>query len=512
MSENLMETRREKLARRSAHAEAMGGSKKLEARRQAGWLNARERLAQLFDGGAFSEVGKLACSIHPEQRDRTPADGKICAFGKVEDRQVAAVSNDMTVLGASSSVTNAAKVAYMKRTASRNGMPLVLFGESSGSRIQDTMGARQMGKAGMDPEQYLRHRETPWVSAVLGSCFGSSSWYTCLADFVVMRKGACLAVSSDRVTSMAINQAVDAEELGGWKLHAQHTGMVDLVVERDEEAIDALRRFLSYLPSHAGETPPRREADTELDRFRDSVLELVPGDRKKVYDMRRVIENLVDHNSYFPLKDRFAKSVVTALTRIDGRSVGVLASNPKFKGGALDPDACDKAVSLLVLCDSFNIPLVILEDTPGFLVGVEGERKKAPGKIMNFMQAMHLFSMPKILVILRKSYGQAYLNFGGGRNSDESAAWVSAEVSFMDPHIGARVVLGGKDVAAREEAALAEALSKESSAFELAEVFGVQQVIAPEDTRKYLILALERHCSGKRSIGKHLMCNWPTTC
>ena len=208
MKEDTFEENREEFYRRIAHAEAMGGPEKLQYRRDNGWLNARERLELLFDKNSFTEIGKLARSVNSEQREKTPADGKLCGVGRVEKRLVAAVSNDLTVMGASSSFINTSKIGYIKSIATRNGMPLVFFGESSGSRIEDTMGAGQMGRGGMDPQQYLRLRETPWVSAVLGPCFGSSSWYACLSDFVVMRKGSCMAASSDRVTSKAIDQVV----------------------------------------------------------------------------------------------------------------------------------------------------------------------------------------------------------------------------------------------------------------------------------------------------------------
>ena len=511
MSENNFESKRRQLHERIAHAELMGGAEKLQTRKDAGILNARERLKYFFDGNSFKEIGKLARSIHREQREKTPADGKLAAFGKVDGRQVAAVANDMTVLGASSSAVNAQKIAYVKRTAIRSGFPLVFMSESSGSRIQDTMGVGQMGLVGSDPKQYRRMRETPWVSAVMGNCFGSSSWYSSLSDFVVMRKGSCFAVSSDRVTSVAINQVVDAEELGGWKLHSEVTGMVDMVVDTDEEALDVSRKFLSYLPSHSMEAPPRIDPSNLKNTFHESVCELVPEDQRQVYDMRKVIAALVDEGSYFPLKDLFAKSVVTSLARIDGRSVGIIASNPKYKGGAMDPDACDKAIGFLVLCDSFNIPLVMLEDTPGFLIGVHGERKKASGKIMNFMHALQMCTVPKVLVIIRKAYGQAYLNFGGGRNADESAAWFNAEISFMDSRVGANIILGGKDPNKEELEEMAAMIDKESNAFELADVFGVQHVISPEQTRSFLVDALELHCTKKRGVGKRLMQGWPTT-
>ena len=188
-------------------------------------------------------------------RERAPADGKITGYGKLGGREVAIVSNDFTVMGASSSTVNTSKVGHVKKIATRRGLPMVFLGESTGARMPDVMGAASIG-AGDRPTQYLRMRETPWVSAVLGHCYGSSSWYAALADFVVMRKGAITAVSSVKLTSMAISEAVDPEALGGWRLHTEVTGMVDLAVDTDEEALDAIRRFLSYLPSHYNQAPP----------------------------------------------------------------------------------------------------------------------------------------------------------------------------------------------------------------------------------------------------------------
>lgn len=488
----------------------MGGPVALEKRRLSGALNARERLELLFDKGTFSETGLFATSIREQDRDRTPADGKITGFGKIEGRLAAAVANDFTVLGASSSTINSRKIAYTKEIATQNGMPIVFLGESSGGRIPDSMGARGMGASSLDPTQYMRTRETPWVSGVLGSCFGSSVWYACLSDFVVMRRGATLAVASPRVTSMAIGQQVDPEELGGWQLHTEVTGIVDRAVDKDEEAIELIRRFLSYLPSHNGETAPAGTVPSASDR---NPADLVPGDRTKVYDMRKVIDAIVDPGTFFALKERFARVLVTGLARIGGRVIGIIANNPMIKGGAIDPDACDKAISLIVLCDSFNIPIVNLVDTPGFLVGLEGERKKAPGKIMNYMQALQLVTVPKVSVILRKLYGQAYMNMGGGRNSDEVCAWSGAEVSFMDPAIAVNVVYGIRhDDDPEKFAELHKQLSGDSSAYELAGLFAAQHVIDPRETRDYLIRALEiQQRRRNNGIGKHRLSLWPCT-
>lgn len=490
----------------------MGGDTKLKARRDSGVLNARERLDTLLDPQSFSEVGMLAHSARPEDRDSTPADGKITGFGLIESRRVAVVSNDMTVKGASSSWINARKIAYLKECATRNGMPLIFLGESSGQRMQDAMGAASMASGGQDAQQYCRRRETPWVSAVLGPCFGSASWYSCLADFTVMRKGALLAVSSPKVTAVAIGEACDKESLGGWRMHAEVTGLADLVVETDAQALSAIRRFLSYLPSHANEPPPVWPCAPQDRPDEAGPQSIVPLERSKTYDMRKLLATVVDRDSLLVLKDRFGRSVVTALARLEGASVGIVASNPQFKGGALDADACRKATGFIAMCDSFNIPLVFLVDTPGFLVGIEGEKRAAPAHIMNMIHAVQLCSVPKLSVIVRKSFGQAYLNFGGGRNSDQSAAWCSADVSFVDPGVAVSVVHGvtRESDPERYERLYAQ-YAQDTSAFALAGAMGTHEVIAPSETRRFLVQALAaQHRALNHGIGRHEMRTWPT--
>ena len=247
------------LKAREERARAMGGPERLARRNAQGLLNARSRIDAFIDPGTWIETGLLAVSsMVAEDRDRTPADGKVAGFAKVDGRMVAIASNDFTTKGASSSATNMKKIGHVKRVATERGFPLVFLGESSGARMPDNMGARGMGaNLGHDPQQYVRTRATPWVSAVLGQCYGSSAWYTCMADFAVMRKGAVMAVASPGLAAFAIGQKVEAEDLGGWKLHSEVTGLVDRVVDSDEEALDAIKRFLSYMPSHANEPPPR---------------------------------------------------------------------------------------------------------------------------------------------------------------------------------------------------------------------------------------------------------------
>lgn len=504
-----MDTLAQELEERRSEVLGMGGADKLARRKQEGFLNARERLDALLDPGSFVESGMFARSVRPEMRDKSPADGKVAGFGRVEGRPVAVVSNDFTVLGASSSAINGKKIRHVKRAATQGGMPLVFLGESAGARMPDRMGASGRAMLGQDPEEYLRIRTIPWVSAVLGPCYGSSTWYSCISDFVVMRKGAKMSVASSRVTAVAINRDIDAEELGGWKLHATTTGLVDATVDTDEEALALVRRFLSYLPGHAGERAPRATA-TEPSRPPSEILAVLPESRHKTYDVRHIIRCLVDAGTELELKPRFGRSICAMLARIDGRSVGILANNPFFKGGAIDVDACRKAIGFMVLCDSFNIPIIFLVDQPGFLIGLEGELRGAPGFIMNWMNALSLVTVPKISVVMRKSYGQAYLNMGGGRNSDEVAVWPMADLGFVDPAIGVSILhkLKRADDPERFDA-LATDLARDSSAWELAALYEAQTVLDPRDTRSFLTTMLGVHEG--TGVGRHRLANWPTS-
>ena len=498
---------------RRTRALAGGGEEKYARRTAAGVWNARERIAYLVDKDSFIESGLFGTSgVYPEQADETPTDGKIAGYAKIDGRDIALVVNDFTVKGASTSATNSKKIAHMKRAATERGMPLVVIGESTGARLPDAMGSRGMGQLlGNDPTQFRRTRETPMAAAALGPSFGSSTWLVCCSDFSVMQKGATVAVSSPRLVSMALGEKVSAEELGGWRLHAEVTGLVDQVVDREEEVFDAIRRFLSYLPSHHNEAPPDAPVPAGSGADADRIFSILPERRTQVYDMRRLVRAVVDKDTMFELKPRFGRSALTCLARLGGKSVGIVANNPLHRGGALDADACRKIVDFLVLCDSFNVPVVLLVDTPGFQVGTDAERAGAPGKIMNFMNAMTLLTVPRISVIVRKSYGRAYVCMGGGRHSDEVAAWPTAEVSFMSPEFATKIVHGvGVGDAGFEQAF--ETIRKGSDVWGLAEVYAAQTVIRPEQTREYLIRMLDVYrLRMTRGVGQHLMRTWPTS-
>ncbi|HET7635758.1 MAG TPA: carboxyl transferase domain-containing protein [Burkholderiales bacterium] len=499
------------LETRRARALAMGGPEKLARRQAQGVLNARSRIDALFDVGSFIESGMFAASARADDRAVTPADGKVAGFGRVDGREVAVVSNDFTVKGASSATINIKKLRHMKRVAKQRGIPIVFLGESTGARMPDIMGAASIGSKD-DPVEYQRTREAPWVAAVLGHSYGSSAWYAAMSDFCVMRKGAIMAVSSPRLIAMATGRTVDAETLGGWRVHAEASGIVDQVVDSDEEALAAIRRFLSYLPSNHMQAPPEYPVPPGSDDAIKGVMGLLPESPNQVYDVRAIVRAIFDRDSMFEMKARFGRTVVTALARLDGRSIGVVANNPLHKGGAIDADACRKVQSFLVLCDSFNIPLVFLVDQPGFLIGMEGEQQGVTGKVMNWMNALTLCTVPKLSVVMRKSYGLAVSNMGGGGNADEVACWVSAEVSFMKPEFGAQIVHGvtpDEPEKFREATAL---MAKGSTPYDMAAVYTAHNVIDPRDTRGYLKRMLEVHRMRlSDGVGRHLMCGWPTS-
>jgi acetyl-CoA carboxylase carboxyltransferase component len=505
-----VEDKRDELRRRTGKAKAMGSPRILSNMAAAGLLNARERVDGLLDPGSFHEVGQLAVADRPEMRDRTPADGVVGGFGTIDGRRVGVCASDFSVLGASSAAIAGKKHGYVKKAAQRSGFPLIELGECSGSRIPDAMGARGMAETivGFAGGSYQKGRVVPWVSAILGQSFGGSTWQAMVSDFVVMRKGAIMGVASPRVTEVAISEPVDPEELGGWRVHAQQTGMIDAVAETDQQALDIIRRFLGYLPSNNGEPAPDAPIPEGSGEDQERLLALVPGQRNRVYDIRKAIEVIVDRGSWFPLKDSFAKVAVTGFARMGGRSVGIVASNPMFKGGAFDAEACDKILPFIVLCDSFNVPLVFLADTPGFFIGRAGEKEKLGAKIMNWILALDQVTVPTVTVILRKAFGMAMHNMFVGRAS-ETACWPGAEISFMDPATAVNVVHGVKYEDEPEKfGAMLEAVSGETSAFDFAEAFAAQAVIDPLETRDFIIRALAAHAR-PGGVGEHRLANWP---
>jgi acetyl-CoA carboxylase carboxyltransferase component len=511
----------DELAKKKARALEMGGAEKVKKQHDQGKFTARERIDHLLDPDSFLEVGMFNHSDVPGMEEKTPADSKIAGYGKVDGRQVAVVSNDFTVLAATSSRVAGRKEGELKVLAAQRGHPVIYLGEAGGARMPDIMGAGGLasyGGGGFDSYLQImsRVRQTPMIAAILGECYGMPTWMACLSDFVVQVKGSAMGVSGPRVVELALGESVTDEELGGWRVHAEITGNVDRVAQNEADCFQIIRQYLSYMPSHCDELPPRVPVPQGSGSNMENILELLPEQRNRGYDMHRLLSCIVDSESLFRIKPAFGKSVITALARIDGGTVGLIANQPMFNAGAMDTDGIDKVISFLCLCDSFNIPLLFFHDIPGFLVGKEAERKRVAAKVMNYMNALGLLTVPKISIVVRKTYGMAFWNMcGSGCAADFLVAWPSAEMSFVDPAIAANVVYGGKpsaaDKASAEWQGLMHQLVDDASPYGAAAKHYIHDVIEPRATRSYIIRALEiSHNTRTKGISEHKLANWPT--
>lgn len=511
----------DQLEKRREKARRMGGPAKIKIQHDKNKLTARERIPRLLDPDTFLEVGMFNCSDVPGMEDKTPADSKIGGYGKINGRPVAVIANDFTVLAATSSRVAARKEVDIKSEAVRRGFPLVYLGEAGGARMPDIMGAKGLasfGGGGYDTfvQAMSRVRKSPQVTAIMGECYGMPTWMACLSDFVVQVKGSAMGVSGPRVLELAIGEKISDEELGGWKVHAEITGNVDRVAENDEECLDIIREYLAYMPAHCDEKPPVMAVPDGSGSGMDKILNILPEKRNRAYDMNKILSTIVDGGILFPVKPSFAKSVITSLARLNGEVVGIVANQPSFGAGAIDTNGIDKITSFLVLCDSFNIPLLFFEDTPGFLVGKEAERNRVGARVMNFMNALGQITVPKITVIVRKAYGMAFHTMAGpGCRTDFIVAWPTAEVSFVAPEIAANIVFAGKmanspELKEQKDKYISE-MVRDSAPYSAVGAHFFHDVIDPRETRNYLIRALNI-CVDQRTggIGEHRLANWPT--
>ena len=343
----------------------MGGADKIERLHSRGQRTVRERIDELVDAGSLRELGTFSRSKRPEDRFDTPGDGKIGGQARLDGRPVVVFGDDVTVRQGSSSEVGSRKEERLAHFALRHGTPIVHLGETGGGRIPDILGAEGISEVLPFPSFAGRNHRVPLATVIVGKSFGGSSFISAMSDFTVQVRGSCLAVTSPRVFEVATGERIGFEELGGVDVHARMTGQIDLGVESDQEAWTAVRRWLSYLPSNAWTPAPRADAATRGSLADDAgVAELVPVQRTRGYDMRRLLGRLLDPDSFFELRPLIGRNLTVGFGRIDGWPIGVVASNPMFQAGALDGDACEKATRLLVLCDSFDIPVLFLQDVP----------------------------------------------------------------------------------------------------------------------------------------------------
>ena len=526
----------DELARREARTRELGGEDKVARQRAKGRLTARERVDALLDPGSFDEHGLLARSDLPAAADRTPADGKVTGFGAIDGRTVFVAADDVTVLAGAGGRVGVGKQMKGMAYAAEHGHACIVLGDAGGARVPDIMGsAGMMSMVYPIAEHGPRDRRVPLLTAIMGECFGGAAWSASISDIVVQVKGTSMCVGGPSILEIATGEKATTEELGGWELHAKVTGQVDLFAEDDADCLRLVRRALSYFPGDVGaKAPPTAITDRIVgfavggasaptgegasDRI-ENVFDLVPADPRATYDMHRLLEAVCDPGSVLELKPYFDGSLITALARIGGRVVGLLANNPKVTAGAMGPGACEKATSFICLCDSFDIPLVFLHDTPGFFVGRRAEEGAMPLKIMNWIEALHHCTVPRVSVIVRKSYGMAHCNMSGGNmGNDVLLAWPGADVSFMAPAVAVNVVYGRKLTAAEgrghpersegspDREALMEQISRANAPWDAAGRGFIDRVIDPRDTRAEIARALAR-AGPVRS--KRLLASWP---
>jgi acetyl-CoA carboxylase carboxyltransferase component len=474
----------------------MGGAERVARMHAEGDRTIRDHIEAFLDPGSFRELGTFARSARPEDRDKTPGDGKIGGHGTAEGREVVVFGDDITVRRGSSSLVGSRKEIRLYERALEMGVPIVHFGETGGARIPDIMGAEGISEGGeLFPTFATRRHRVPMATAIVGQSFGGSSFLSALSDFVVMVRGSCLAVTSPRVFEVATGEIISFEEVGGVDVHARHTGQIDLGVDTDDEAYAAIRRWLGYLPSNAHEPAPRAEpADRGTLDPDPKLVELVPERRTRGYDMRRVVARIADPGSVFELQPLYARSVSCSLARLDGWPVAFVANNPMFNAGVLDPQACHKIIRLATVCDAYQIPVIFLIDVPGFMVGRKVEHDLMLHWGMRMMQALHNASMPTLTVCIRKAFGLAWQAMNGaGQAAIGLYCWPGAEIGFMDPGVGVNVVYGSRLAAIEDEEKreqerrrLTGEVGEATSPYEAAGVMRVDEIIDPAETRRIL--------------------------
>lgn len=489
------------LAARRARARAMGGSEAIARQHGAGKLTVRERLDLLFDAGSFTELGVLAthAGVAAELAGRhTPADGVVTGFGRIDGRLAAVIAYDFTVMAGSMGRTAELKCNRAREIALAKRMPMIWLIDSAGARIQEAIGSRNFAGTGLlFREQVVMSGVVPQVAAMMGPGAAGTAYIPALADFVPMVRGTShMALGGPPLVKAVVGEEITAEELGGSRVHCEVSGVADLEVEDDRACLAVVRDYLSYFPSSNAEPPPRGPADDPADRREEALLEIVPDNPRRAYDVRRVIGSVVDHARFLELKPGWARNIVVGLARLAGRPVGVVASQPLVLGGALDNDAADKAARFIMLCDAFGLPLVFLQDVPGFLVGSKVERAGIIRHGAKMLYAVSEATVPKLTVVLRKAYGAGYFVMcGRAYEPDLIVAWPTAEISVMGPEGGSNIIFRREIAAAPDpEAERARRVAEMRRLIEPYAAAGaalIDDVIDPRETRPTLIRALE---------------------
>lgn len=492
-------SKKELLDQKNAEAELGGGESRIHAQHSKGKLTARERIAILLDKGSFEEIGRFVMHRSKDfglDKEHYLGDGVVTGYGKVNGRLVYVFAQDFTVFGGSLSETHAEKICKIMDLAMKNGAPLIGLNDSGGARIQEGV-LSLAGYADIFYKNTLASGVIPQISAVMGPCAGGAVYSPAITDFILMVENTSyMFVTGPNVVKTVTHEEVTSEELGGAMTHATKSGVTHFVSANEVECLQAIKKLLSYMPQNCEDDAPRQPY-TPGDELRPALNTLIPESANQPYDMREVITELSDPDSFFEVHENFAENIVVGFSRIAGRSIGIVANQPAVLAGVLDIHASQKAARFVRFCDSFNIPLLVLEDVPGFLPGTDQEWNAIITNGAKLLYAFCEATVPRITVITRKAYGGAYDVMNSKHiGADMNFAWPSAEIAVMGAS-GAAEIIFKREIAQAENPAeklqekIDEYTHKFTNPYRAAHRGYIDEVIHPDQTRAKLIRAFE---------------------
>ena len=475
-----------------------GGLDKIEQQRKKGKLWVRDRLGKLLDPDSFVELQwmRIHRSTYLElDKQRFYGDGVVVGYGKIDGRLVYTYAQDFTVLGGSIGEVHGEKIARLIEQAIQVGVPVIGLYDSGGARIQEGVAALH-GCGRIFHANIKASGVIPQIAIILGPCAGAASYSPALMDFVIIVKGAYMFITGPEVVKAATGVDVTFEQLGGADVHSSTSGVAHFITETEEDAFLVARKLLSYLPSNNTEDPPFIPSDDPVDRRLDELYGIIPDDPMKPYDVKQVVDLIVDNMDFLEVHANYAKTAVVGFGRIGGYTVGIVANQPAVNAGVIDIDASNKIARFVRFCDAFNIPIVTLVDTPGFMPGIDQEHGGIIKHGAKILYAYAEASVPKITIIMRKAYGGAYIAMGSlSLGSDINYAWPTAEIAVMGPEGAVRILYRKElDKAPNKEELFREKLKEYrgtfANPFRASELGYVDDVIDMALTRKKIYDAL----------------------
>ncbi|RMG27297.1 MAG: acyl-CoA carboxylase subunit beta [Bacteroidetes bacterium] len=487
---------------RQKHEQALlgGGQERIDKQHQKGKLTAREHLMLLLDEGSFEEIGKFVTHRSTEfglDKQKIPGDGVVTGYGRIQGRLVYVFSQDFTVFGGSLSETHAEKICKIMDLAMSNGAPLIGLNDSGGARIQEGV-VSLAGYADIFYRNTLASGVIPQLSAIMGPCAGGAVYSPAITDFIFMvEHTSYMFVTGPNVVKTVTHEEVTAEELGGAMTHATKSGVTHFACANELACIEQLKQLLSYIPQNCEELPPAYPCLQDPEQLLEALNSLVPENPNQPYDMKEVIELVVDKGSFMEVHQHFAGNIVVGFARLNGKSLGIVANQPAVLAGVLDIHASTKAARFVRFCDAFNIPLLVFEDVPGFLPGTDQEWNAIISNGAKLLYAFSEATVPRVTVITRKAYGGAYDVMNSKHiGADMNYAWPTAEIAVMGPKGAAEIIFRKEIAAAKDpEAKLQEKVAEYTETFahpyRAAERGFIDEVIEPAETRRKLIRAFD---------------------